>query len=130
MSERLFTYGTLSPESSEAAERDGWVPDAVRGRLFDLGPYPGLVEVDDPVAGWVSGYVREVELAVLEGPLDAYEETAGGLFRRVQVNTRAGLRVWVYVYGGVIPPERRTPIDRWRGRRVDASVPEELKPFW
>src|SRR4051812_6485646 len=36
----LFAYGTLAPGGPEEAALDGWTADAVRGRLFDLGPYP------------------------------------------------------------------------------------------
>src|SRR5262249_52965827 len=62
----LFAYGTLMPADASAAEREGWQPDAVRGRLFDLGPYPALVDIDDPGAGWVEGFVRPVDLRELE----------------------------------------------------------------
>ena len=41
----------------------------MRGRLYDLGPYPALIDLDDPAAGWVEGYVRAVEPAELEPPL-------------------------------------------------------------
>ena len=39
----------------------GWTADRVRGRLYDLGPYPALVDCDEPGAGWVEGYVRPIE---------------------------------------------------------------------
>ena len=38
----LFAYGTLAPEGPVGGVRDGWVADRVRGRLYDLGPYPAL----------------------------------------------------------------------------------------
>ena len=57
----------------ERLKLEGWVPDAVRGRLYDLGPYPGLFDLDDPSAGWALGYVRPVTRDELEGPLDEYE---------------------------------------------------------
>ena len=86
----LFAYGTLGPADPEAAARGGWVADAVRGRLFDLGPYPALVDADDPAAGWVEGHVRPVDRRELEGRLDRYEGVDEGLYRRVLVTTRAG----------------------------------------
>ncbi len=54
----LFVYGTLMPTSEGEAVRGGWVADRVRGRLYDLGPYPGLIDCGDPAAGWIAGFVR------------------------------------------------------------------------
>ena len=98
MTAMLFAYGTLIPVDEERLRREGWVPDAVKGRLYDLGRHPALVDLDDQRAGWVLGYVRPVDMDELQGPLDAYEEVEKGLFRRVQTTTRAGLGVWVYVF--------------------------------
>jgi gamma-glutamylcyclotransferase (GGCT)/AIG2-like uncharacterized protein YtfP len=115
----LFAYGTLAPGSPEAAARDGWAPDQVRGRLYDLGPYPALVGCDDPDSGWVQGYVREVDEAMLSGRLDAYEGVDEGQYRRVVATTRAGRQVWVYVYARPLPSEARGPLERWEGPRAD-----------
>jgi gamma-glutamylcyclotransferase (GGCT)/AIG2-like uncharacterized protein YtfP len=124
MAARLFAYGTLAPNSPEEAARGGWEPDQVRGRLFDLGPYPALVDCDDPTADWVEGYVREVGRYELAGSLDYYEGVAQGLYRRVETTTRGGRRVWVYVYARPLPPEARGPLTRWDGPRA-ARVPRE-----
>jgi gamma-glutamylcyclotransferase (GGCT)/AIG2-like uncharacterized protein YtfP len=113
MSAMLFAYGTLIPPEEARVHSEGWVADAVRGRLFDFGPHPGLVDLDGPDAGWVTGYVRPVEMAELEGPLDAYEDVGKGLFRRAQTTTRAGRIVWVYVFSGPLPPYARGPLKRW-----------------
>jgi len=113
----LFAYGTLMPAGPEAAAADGWAPDAVRGRLFDLGPHPALVELDDPSAGWVEGYVRAVETAEIEGLLDTWEGVADGVFRRMETTTRKGKRAWVYVYAQPLPAQARGPLDRWSGKR-------------
>lgn len=111
----LFAYGTLAPSSPEDAARGGWLADALRGRLFDLGPYPGLLDLDDPSAGWVKGYVRRADLGELRGRLDAYEGVDEGLYRRVATTTRAGRRVWVYVYAHPLPAGARAlPEGRWR----------------
>jgi gamma-glutamylcyclotransferase (GGCT)/AIG2-like uncharacterized protein YtfP len=117
MTTLLFAYGTLAPASPEVATRAGWMPDMVRGRLFDLGPYPALVDVDDPAAGWVEGYVCAIDPETLAGPLDRYEGVAEGLYRRVLVPTRGGRSVWVYVYARPVPPGAVGPIGRWEGRR-------------
>ena len=114
----LFVYGTLGPDGPEALARDGWVPDAVRGRLYDLGDYPGLVDTDDSSAGWVAGHVRAIDPTELSGRLDEYEGVAEGLYRRVRTITQGGLDVWVYVYGKPLPPDSVGPIDRWQGPRT------------
>ena len=115
----LFAYGTLGPSDPEAAARGGWAADAVRGRLFDLGPYPALVDADDPDAGWVEGHVRAVERRELEGRLDRYEGVNQGLYRRVQVTTRSGRLAWVYVFARPLPAGARGPVTRWEGPRGD-----------
>src|SRR5262245_47151783 len=76
----LFAYGTLAPDGPEAAARGGWAPDMVRGRLYDLGPYPALVDCGRPGAGWVAGYVREVDEDLLAVRWDEYEGVAEGLY--------------------------------------------------
>jgi gamma-glutamylcyclotransferase (GGCT)/AIG2-like uncharacterized protein YtfP len=113
----LFAYGTLMPADPEAAMRGGWTADAVRGRLFDLGPYPALVQLDDPSAEWVDGYVRRVELDELEGPLDAWEGVESGIYCRVETITRTGSRAWVYVYSRPLHADARGPFSRWTGVR-------------
>jgi gamma-glutamylcyclotransferase (GGCT)/AIG2-like uncharacterized protein YtfP len=112
----LFAYGTLMPDGPETAAREGWVADGVRGRLFDLGPYPALMDLDcnDPTAGWVEGFVRPADPAELNGCLDTYEGVDEGLYRRVATTTRAGRRVWVYVYARPLPASARGPLTRWQ----------------
>src|SRR4051812_17317840 len=104
MPELLFAYGTLGPPGPEAMAHGGWVADAVRGRLYDLGPYPALVDTEDPDADWVEGHVRPVSRRELDDFLDPYEGVDEGLFRRVAVTTRAGRRAWVYVFARPMPP--------------------------
>ena len=117
----LFAYGTLSPGSPAAAAHAGWEPDSVRGRLFDLGAYPALVDCGDPAAGWVHGYVRPVDVDDLQGRLDSYEGVSDGLYRRVEALSKARRRVWVYVYSRPIPSEARGPLEQWEGRRTGLS---------
>jgi gamma-glutamylcyclotransferase (GGCT)/AIG2-like uncharacterized protein YtfP len=114
----LFAYGTLAPDGPEAVAQGGWVADRVRGRLYDLGPYPALIDCDDPSSGWVEGYVRAVDTGELSGRLDAYEGVDEGLYRRVAVTTQASREVWVYVYARPLPPTARGPLARWDGPRV------------
>ena len=103
----LFAYGTLMPGDPERPPREGWSADAVRGRLFDLGPYPALVDLDDPSAGWVEGFVRPTDHAELEGPLDRYEEVEAGLYRRALTISRNQRQVWVYEYVRPLPSSAR-----------------------
>lgn len=119
----LFAYGTLGPRALGAGL--DWSPDAVRGRLYDLGAYPVLVVPDDPDSGWVQGHVRGTSPGELEGPLDAYEGVADGLFRRIQTTTRSGRRAWVYVGARGVPEWAVGPLDRWDGPR---SVPRHREP--
>jgi gamma-glutamylcyclotransferase (GGCT)/AIG2-like uncharacterized protein YtfP len=117
MTSLLFAYGTLMPLDFQSAAQDGWSADAVRGRLYDLGAYPALVDLDDRTAEWVEGFVRAVDRAELEGPLDAFEQVDEGLYRRVETLTRNEQRVWVYVYARPVPADAIGPLNRWGGRR-------------
>lgn len=113
MTSMLFAYGTLAPPTPAVATRDGWESDQVRGRLYDLGFYPALVDLEDPTADWVEGYVRPVTADELENQLDVYEAVADGLYERVETTTRHGRRVWVYIYAHTLPARARGPITRW-----------------
>jgi len=112
--EHLFAYGTLGPGGGAEGQVDFWEPDAVRGRLYDLGPYPALTDLDAPGAGWVEGHVRPVDASELRARLDPYEGVADGPFRRTATTTRAGRAVWIYVYRPPMPTGARGPLARWR----------------
>ncbi|MCI0359106.1 MAG: gamma-glutamylcyclotransferase [Planctomycetaceae bacterium] len=101
----IFVYGTLQrgqvrercwPRTPIAVE-----PATVRGALFDLGPYPALVEGDDTVAGELWRFALEDMPATLSA-LDAVEGFAGredDLYRRVIVTCTAATGVanaWTY----------------------------------
>lgn len=115
----LFCYGTLGPGGRPGSGLLGWRADAVRGRIYDTGPYPILVGWDDPEAPWAEGHVRPVDQAELEGRLDSYEGVGEGLFSRVALRTRSGLLAWTYVYPHPVPAGAAGPIVRWDGPRVD-----------
>jgi gamma-glutamylcyclotransferase (GGCT)/AIG2-like uncharacterized protein YtfP len=114
VAELLFAYGTLGPASEEEARRGGWTADAVRGRLYDLGPYPALMDCGDESASWVEGHVRAVTSRELIGRLDPYEGVDEGLYRRVVARTREGRDAWVYEFAGRLPADARGPLRRWR----------------
>lgn len=109
----LFAYGTLGPGFGSPAEAGRWRADRVRGRLYDLGPYPGLVDLGDPAAGWVEGFVRPVDADELRDRLDPYEGVDEGLYRREAAVTESGEAVWVYVYARPLPPGAVGPLARW-----------------
>jgi gamma-glutamylcyclotransferase (GGCT)/AIG2-like uncharacterized protein YtfP len=112
MTDCLFVYGTLLPGRAPAEIAD--VVDAlvplgaatVRGRLYDLGEYPGAI-LDDSAAG-IAGQL----FALPSDPnalarLDAYEDyrpddPAQSLFLRVRTLAELpeGRRhpCWIYVY--------------------------------
>lgn len=106
----LFVYGTLQrgyrPPSSVVR---GW-PDAARGVLYDLGPFPGAVNIDS-VDNWFEGEVLEVDESELPA-LDAYEDVMSGEYARMRSWTRGGHEVWIYEYRGALP-EGAVPISRW-----------------
>jgi gamma-glutamylcyclotransferase (GGCT)/AIG2-like uncharacterized protein YtfP len=103
----IFVYGTL--KRGEVRERT-WprVPlsvteASVRGCLYDLGPYPALVEGGDQVGGELWQFSVD-DLPVTLAALDDVESYSGGpddLYRRVIVECETGsgiVRAWVYRY--------------------------------
>ena len=101
----VFVYGTLKrgqvrercwPRQPVSVE-----PATVRGALYDLGPYPALVEEEDTIAGELWTLADEDMEATLTA-LDRVEGIAGrddDLYRRVIVpcQTAAGIvSAWTY----------------------------------
>ena len=113
MSERLFVYGTLRRGLAPSALADlvagfDWEGEAsVRGRLYDLGAYPGVV-LEPAGEELVHGEIASVDAdPPLWELLDGYEgvdpaDPHAGLFRRVrcQAHLAGGERrcVWIYEY--------------------------------
>lgn len=107
----LFVYGLLQPGiRPPRTMRRHWT-GSVRGRLYDLGEYPGAVDigrVPDTFEGWI---VEIEEGELLE--LDAFEDvTSGNAYRRILSTTMAGESVWIYEYIGPVP-ETTTSLPRW-----------------
>jgi gamma-glutamylcyclotransferase (GGCT)/AIG2-like uncharacterized protein YtfP len=117
----LFVYGTLGPATPEEAVALGFEADAVRGRLFDLGPYPALLALDDHDAPWIEGHVRQVTETELRTLIDPYEGVDEGLFIRSATTTRGGRAVWVYVYARPLPQWAEGGLTRWDGPRIDPT---------
>lgn len=115
MVEYLFVYGTLRADagfdaSTLLARRAREIgPGRVRGRLYDLGPYPAAVPSPHPEHR-VRGLVYRIEEGLRElllGELDRYE---GAEYRRqvASVVLEGGevVQAWVYFYARTPPPGR------------------------
>lgn len=100
----VFVYGTLRrgglramPEVFPGAKLVGRA--TVRGRLYDLGEYPGLLLLDGASGARVAGEVYAVGEETL-GELDAVEAADDYRRRRVEATLDAGASpCWVYVGG-------------------------------
>ncbi len=107
----LFVYGQLQPGLRPPRTASHARPDRIRGRLFDIGPYPAAVEVGS-APNWFCGYVIEVDEREMLGELDAYEGVAERLYRRIRTVTETGAEAWVYEYARPVPSDA-VAIDRW-----------------
>lgn len=121
MSEPLFVYGTLMTGETRAGLLGDLrrVPATCTGVLYDMpGGYPALDMTRD---GRVHGELVDPPPAAMWGVLDLYEGVPEGLYRRVKVDVRIGMRrllAWAYVMDD---PERRggrrIPGGRWKRYR-------------
>jgi gamma-glutamylcyclotransferase (GGCT)/AIG2-like uncharacterized protein YtfP len=125
MGDYLFVYGTLMPGCEPAAMRETCAgmeiigPGTVRGVLYDLGSYPGIVEGE--------GSVRGVVVRVPAGAwpaLDRYEGCPGcddGLFRRIRttatLDSGQSLECWIYVYARDVHGRTAVASGDWRRHR-------------
>jgi len=119
MSDYLFVYGTLLPEYapdeiSEAVDQMQVIGQGqIRGRLYDLGDYPGAIldrSSDAMISGWIFELPDDEDII---SSLDQYEgfypdEIPRSLFIRTRtqallLNGRE-LECWVYVYNGIPHP--------------------------
>lgn len=101
----LFAYGLLQPGYRPPKTMTRHEPDAVRGQLFDLGPYPGAVKLGVG-PNWIEGQAIWLDASEL-GELDAFEGVAFGQYERVRVTTREGRTAWAYQYARPLRPEAR-----------------------
>jgi gamma-glutamylcyclotransferase (GGCT)/AIG2-like uncharacterized protein YtfP len=115
MTNRLFVYGTLRRGSRNSMHhllaRGATLvgPARMRGRLFDLGAYPGFVP-SDTLPAWVRGELYALANSTdMLARLDAYEgcgpeDVQPHEFRRIRREARgeggAISLAWVYAYGG------------------------------
>jgi gamma-glutamylcyclotransferase (GGCT)/AIG2-like uncharacterized protein YtfP len=120
----LFVYGTLRCDSAQPMAR--YLASMARflgrasaaGRLYDLGPYPGMTAAQGP-AERVWGHLLELAdpAATLER-LDLYEDCPFGepipsLFQRHKLPVVGAdgqtHTAWVYTYHGEVREQRRLP---------------------
>ena len=125
--QRLFVYGTLMRGGAmhRLLEREAEYlgPGWVRGRLYRVDDYPGLVPGGGPGDRvWGECYRLKAPARTL-ARLDAYEGCASGQagrpeYRRerlpVHLETGAVLPAWVYVYRRPVHALRRIPDGRFR----------------
>jgi gamma-glutamylcyclotransferase (GGCT)/AIG2-like uncharacterized protein YtfP len=136
MTHHLFVYGTLSPqhappEIAATVRRLRPVGAAsVRGRLYDLGEYPGAI-LSKSSRSVIRGEVFELPRdAQTLSSLDNYEgfepgKPSSSLFVRrtwpVVMDDGTRLRCWVYVYNGdtrrALPVQGGRYLRRRAGRR-------------
>jgi len=133
----LFVYGTLRPFVDIPMTR--WLksvatyagPASVRGRLYDLGPYPGLRPARRRQER-VSGDVYRVSAKVLL-VLDRYEAGVGtGAPRFVRrrcelIGRNARSLAWVYVYDRIVRPRARIASGDYRAALRSRSQIGDLK---
>jgi gamma-glutamylcyclotransferase (GGCT)/AIG2-like uncharacterized protein YtfP len=95
----VFVYGTLrrggSRPMSIAFPNSKFIADGkVRGSLYDLGAYPGLL--GDESNSWVVGEVYEVDDEILS-KLDDYEASSNYWRKQVEVSLGTNRRAcWIY----------------------------------
>jgi gamma-glutamylcyclotransferase (GGCT)/AIG2-like uncharacterized protein YtfP len=136
MTTLLFVYGTLRrnsrhPMARRLADRAGFLGEATMpGRLYDLGRYPGVLQVPgaaDRVVGDLYDLGENAAATLAE--LDEYEQIESPLpaffDRRLATATTADgtpVVAWVYWYRGEVDEARRITSGRYeKGFSPDAS---------
>ena len=122
----LFIYGTLRGNGAAAhlLAGAGFVDvGAVTGTLYDIrGEYPALMLYGDTR---IPGEIWRCPAPLL-ARLDAYEDVAAGLFRRVGVEV-GGRACWTYVAGPrlahELTPASRLPSGVWQPSGESAEAP-------
>src|SRR5438445_412716 len=124
--ELLFVYGTLRPECAPASvaplvsRMSILSPATIRGRMYDIGSYPGVVLNDS--AALIHGVVLTGATQELLALLDAYEgcdphDTGNALYRRqrcrVTLPDGQSLDAWIYVYNRDVSDSRLIPSGRY-----------------
>lgn len=95
---RIFTYGTLKrgyPLNSWLSDSEFVQEDTLKGRMYDLGPYPVFFQVDESEQKEITGEVFDM-------PLDSFkslERMEGNVGYKTKVMTTGkGEEVHVFVH--------------------------------
>lgn len=114
--ETIFVYGTLRRGGLNHFRMDGAefvMQGVVRGRLYGIDWYPGLVA--DESAGWVTGELYQVSA----GHLAALDDFEGPEYTRAIVNAHHAdtdgppHHAWAWLWKGVTDESRRIPGGDW-----------------
>ena len=113
--QHLFVYGSLRSDSGHPAHRyvsDDFVllgPARVKGKVYDLGEYPGALASDDDcfIKGELYRLKEKADFSTAAARLDEYEgvNETPPLFTRKLVNVYIdGLitDAWIYWYNGAV----------------------------
>lgn len=129
----IFFYGTLMQGFAlrERAGIESWIRfagcGAVRGALFDLGPYPALVAGPGTVRGEVYLCVDPRRLLPRADALERFDPSRprAGEYRRESMTARLDdgrtLPVWAYVYNRPLGTAARVPAGDYRRRIATAG---------
>jgi gamma-glutamylcyclotransferase (GGCT)/AIG2-like uncharacterized protein YtfP len=123
----LFVYGTLRRGAPMHAllERDvAWVAEArIRGRLYDLGAFPGLTDGEQHEL--VQGELYRITTKDPERLLDTLDRYEGRAFKRVvrevQPQPGAPVRAWVFLFEGSVRGKSRIASGDYLNREETAA---------
>jgi gamma-glutamylcyclotransferase (GGCT)/AIG2-like uncharacterized protein YtfP len=109
----LFVYGTLrsafrNPYARLLAQESVLLgPARLRGRLYQLGNYPGMLAPLAP-QDWVTGELYQISTA--PGLLSKLDEYEGPEFERVLARAhrsgRSPVKTWVYLFRGQVSEDQ------------------------
>jgi gamma-glutamylcyclotransferase (GGCT)/AIG2-like uncharacterized protein YtfP len=135
-SEFVFVYGVLMRGFDLHHHMAGALfvsPASARGRLYDIGGYPGMIEGDGAVRGEL---YRFEDIAVALEVLDEVEEydpldAAASLYVRVLRDVRvekdgSELPAWMYVYNREVKGLPQIRSGDWHDSRADLKYRPDL----
>lgn len=118
----IFVYGTLRKgERADLSKQTGQFGvtyiglDAINGGLYHLGSYPGVkaaaepFDADKPLVHGEVFLIRDLSIVSL---LDAYEGYPH-LYDRIQIESAAGRKVWVYIYQHPVTSDQQIQSGDW-----------------